>query len=102
MVVAGFSALLPFRDVTEMVNIGTLAAFVLVAGGVLLLRRLEPDRPRPFRTPFVGVVAPLSIVVSLVLMLQLDAVTWLRFGIWMGIGLAIYFGYSRRARAAAL
>jgi APA family basic amino acid/polyamine antiporter len=96
-VVALVSCLMPFRDVTEMVNIGTLFAFTLVSGGVLVLRRLEPDRPRPFRTPAVWVVAPGAIVVSIALMAQLSLVTWLRFLVWMALGLVVYFGFSRRA-----
>jgi APA family basic amino acid/polyamine antiporter len=100
VVVALVSCLMPFRDVTEMVNIGTLFAFTLVSGGVLVLRRLEPDRPRPFRTPAVWVVAPGAIAVSIALMAQLSLVTWLRFLVWMALGLVVYFAFSRRQAAA--
>jgi APA family basic amino acid/polyamine antiporter len=101
LVVALIAGFLPFRDVTEMVNIGTLFAFALVAGGVLVLRRIEPDRPRPFRTPFVWIVGPASIVLSIVLMVQLQPLTWLRFVVWMAIGLTVYFLYSRKRSVVA-
>jgi APA family basic amino acid/polyamine antiporter len=101
-IVAAVSCLMPFRDVTEMVNIGTLFAFTVVAGGVLVLRRTEPDRERPFRTPAVWLVAPGAIVVSIALLTQLSPVTWLRFLVWMAIGLVLYFAWSRRAATAEL
>ena len=95
-----------FFDINEMIeftNIGTLAAFVLVSAGVIALRYLEPDRPRPFRCPLVPVVPILSIICCIALMLPLPRITWLRFVGWMAIGLVIYFAYgvrkSRLARA---
>jgi len=91
------------NDVIEFTNIGTLFAFVLVSGGVLVLRAREPDRPRPFRCPGVPVVPILSIVCCIGLMLPLPKVTWIRFVSWLAIGLVIYFAYgirkSRLARA---
>jgi APA family basic amino acid/polyamine antiporter len=98
-IVALVSCLLPFRDVTEMVNIGTLFAFTLVSAGVLVLRRIEPERERPFRTPAVWFVAPAAIVVSIALMTQLSLVTWARFLVWMALGLVLYFSWSRKSAA---
>jgi APA family basic amino acid/polyamine antiporter len=87
----------PIATAAELVNIGTRFAFMLVAAAVLLLRRREPDRPRPFRTPGVPVVPALAIVLSAVLIVTLEPVTWLRFLIWMLIGFVVYFLYSRKA-----
>ena len=88
-----------FFDINEMIeftNIGTLAAFVLVSAGVIVLRYTEPDRPRPFRCPLVPIVPVLSIICCITLMVPLPRITWLRFVGWMAIGLAVYFAYSRR------
>ncbi len=93
------AVLATFTSITvlaELVNIGTLAAFILVSIGVLVLRRTHPDLPRAFRTPFVPVLPILSAVVCFYLMLNLAIETWLRFVVWMVIGFAIYFGYGRR------
>ncbi|MFD3544904.1 amino acid permease [Streptomyces sp. NPDC058655] len=92
-VVAGFTSL---EKLAELVNIGTLFAFVVVALGVIVLRRTRPDLHRAFRTPWVPVVPILSIAASLWLMLNLPAETWIRFGIWMAIGIVVYFLYGRR------
>lgn len=92
-VVAGFTSI----DVlAELVNIGTLFAFVVVALGVVVLRRTRPDLPRAFRTPFVPYVPVLSVLASLWLMLNLPAETWVRFAVWMVIGVVVYFAYGRR------
>ncbi len=76
---------------------------MLVSAGVIALRYLEPDRPRPFRCPLVPVVPILSIICCIALMLPLPRITWMRFVGWMAIGLVIYFAYgvrkSRLARA---
>ncbi|GHJ40845.1 amino acid permease [Streptomyces sp. TS71-3] len=91
-VVAGFTTI----DVlAELVNIGTLFAFVVVALGVLVLRRRRPDLPRAFRTPLVPLVPVLSVLASLWLMLNLTAETWLRFAVWMAVGLLVYAVYGR-------
>ena len=76
-------------------NIGTLAAFVLVSIGVLVLRRTQPDLPRAFRTPLVPYVPIAAALICLFVMGFLTIGTWLRFLIWMGLGLIVYFGYSR-------
>ncbi|MBI4420881.1 MAG: amino acid permease [Gemmatimonadetes bacterium] len=102
--VAVLAAFAPIGWVLELTNIGTLFAFVLVALGIIVLRRAEPDRPRPFRTPLVPWLPVLSIGFCLYLMFNLPGLTWLRFGLWMAIGIAIYFVYGvrhSRARAAA-
>jgi APA family basic amino acid/polyamine antiporter len=95
--VAGFAGVSNIDEVVELCNIGTLFAFVIVAAGVIVLRRLEPDRPRPFRCPWVPWVPLLAIGSCLYLMLELPGVTWLRFALWLGIGLLIYilYGYRR-------
>ncbi|MFF3904773.1 amino acid permease [Streptomyces sp. NPDC001848] len=91
-VVAGFTSL---SELAELVNIGTLFAFIVVAIGVVILRRTRPDLHRTFRTPFVPVVPILSVCASLWLMLNLPAETWLRFAIWLVIGFVVYFVYGR-------
>jgi APA family basic amino acid/polyamine antiporter len=102
--VASFAAFANIAEVVDLTNIGTLFAFVLVSAGVIVLRRAEPDRPRPFRAPWVPVTPILSIVSCLYLMVQLPRITWIRFGIWLALGLIIYFSYgirnSRLARRA--
>ena len=91
--IAGFT---PIGDVAELVNIGTLAAFVLVCAGVMHLRYTRPDLKRPFRTPFGAVTPLLGIIFCVYLMLSLPPITWVRFGVWLALGLVIYFVYSRR------
>ena len=100
-VVAVLAALVPLSDLAELVNIGTLFAFILVSIGVVVLRRTRPDLPRAFRTPLVPLVPILAVLACLWLMLNLTGFTWLRFFVWMAIGIVIYFGYSRsRSRIA--
>jgi APA family basic amino acid/polyamine antiporter len=86
----------PLTELAELVNIGTLFAFVLVAIGVLVLRRTRPDLHRAFRTPGVPVVPVLAVLASFYLMLNLPAATWLRFAVWLVVGLAVYFTYGVR------
>jgi APA family basic amino acid/polyamine antiporter len=92
--VAVVSAFANINEIVELTNIGTLFAFVLVCVGVIVLRRREPDRPRPFRTPFVPWVPLLGIGCCLYLMAGLPWVTWVRFGIWLLVGLLLYFAYG--------
>jgi APA family basic amino acid/polyamine antiporter len=94
--VAIFASVIPIGILGELVSIGTLLAFVIVCAGVWILRRRQPDMPRPFKTPMVPLVPILGIVVSLYLMASLPGDTWLRLIIWMAFGLVIYFGYGRR------
>jgi APA family basic amino acid/polyamine antiporter len=91
-----------FTSIDEMVdltNIGTLFAFMLVCIGLLVLRVREPDRPRAFRTPFVPLIPLLGVASCFYLMLGLPWITWVRFGLWLVVGLVIYFAYGyRRSR----
>jgi APA family basic amino acid/polyamine antiporter len=98
-VVALLAALVPLSDLAELVNIGTLFAFALVAIGVVYLRVTDPARARPFRTPAAYVVAALAVLGVIWLMVQLSGATWTRFLVWMAIGLLVYATYSRRASA---
>ncbi|MFK4546116.1 APA family basic amino acid/polyamine antiporter [Streptomyces tendae] len=91
-IVAGFTSL---SELAELVNIGTLFAFVIVAISVIILRRTRPDLPRAFRTPLVPLLPIVSVAASLWLMLNLPAETWVRFAIWMAIGFVVYFLYGR-------
>jgi len=90
-VAAGF---FPVKLLEEMVNIGTLLAFVLVCASVLVLRRTRPDAERPFRCPGLYFVAPLGIFVNLAMMLFLPLDTWFRLGIWLVLGLVLYLIYG--------
>lgn len=90
------AALYPIKEVAELVNIGTLSAFVVICSAIIVLRRTRPDLKRSFRAPFVPFTPLVGIGFSLWLLSRLPAVAWERFAIWMAIGLAIYFLYSRR------
>jgi basic amino acid/polyamine antiporter, APA family len=96
VIVALLAFIFPLKTLAELVNIGTLFAFVLVAIGVLVLRRTQPNLERPFRVPLAPVLPILSVLASLWLMLNLQTTTWERFAVWMLIGFAVYFGYSVR------
>ncbi|MDQ6659196.1 MAG: amino acid permease [Actinomycetota bacterium] len=91
-IVAGF---VPTADLEEMVNVGTLFAFVLVSIGVIILRRKRPDLPRGYRVPFMPVVPILSVIACVWLMVNLVAFTWIRFAVWLVVGVAVYFAYGR-------
>jgi APA family basic amino acid/polyamine antiporter len=102
--VAIFTGVFPIQILGQLVNIGTLLAFVLVCGGVIVLRRTRPDLERPFRTPFVPWVPILGMLACFGLMATLPLDTWIRLAVWLVIGLVIYFGYGRhhsRLRHAA-
>lgn len=93
MIAAGF---LPIRLLEEMVSIGTLMAFALVCGSVLMLRISRPEIARPFRCPLVWLVAPLGVVVNVLMMLFLPMDTWIRLAVWLALGLMFYFAYGAR------
>lgn len=90
------AGLTPVGVLEEMVNIGTLSAFVLVSLGVIVLRRTRPDLPRAFRVPWVPVLPAVSALICLYLMINLSVETWLRFAVWLVLGMAVYFGYAMR------
>ena len=102
--VAVGSAVASLQEMADLCNIGTLSAFVIVCVGVLVLRYRDPDRPRPFRTPCVPLVPILGIVACGFLMWGLPRTAWVRFVVWLAVGLAVYFSYgffrSRLARPA--
>jgi APA family basic amino acid/polyamine antiporter len=93
-----------FTSIDEMVdltNIGTLFAFILVCLGILILRRRDPGRPRAFKTPWVPLIPVLGVLSCAYLMLGLPWITWLRFGLWLVVGMFVYFlyGFSRSGLA---
>ncbi|BBX04176.1 amino acid permease [Mycolicibacterium moriokaense] len=96
VLVAVAASVFPMDKLEEMVNIGTLFAFVLVSAGVIILRRTRPDLDRGFRVPGVPALPIAAIVACLWLMLNLTALTWVRFLIWMAVGVVVYFLYGRR------
>ena len=94
--IAVLAAFLPLSTLANLVNIGTLFAFVLVSVGVIVLRRKRPDVPRAFKVPFVPVLPVISALICVYLMLNLTLETWIRFVIWLALGVVVYFAYSRR------
>lgn len=97
LVVGVVSMFTSIDEMVDLTNIGTLFAFVLVCIGILILRKRDPDRPRAFRTPWVPFVPILGVLSCLYLMTGLPWITWIRFGLWLVIGLVIYllFGYRK-------
>jgi APA family basic amino acid/polyamine antiporter len=96
VVVAAIAATTPISELADMVSIGALSAMIIVAIAVPVLRRTRPDLQRPFRVPLSPVVPILAALACFYLMLNLELVSWLRFGVWLAIGLVIYFAYGRR------
>lgn len=96
LIVAAASALTPIGVVAELCSIGTLCAFAIVSGGVLVLRFTRPEIRRPFRVPLFPVVPALGVLLCLYLMLSLPLVTWLRFLGWLALGLGVYVGFGRK------
>jgi basic amino acid/polyamine antiporter, APA family len=90
-----FSGFLPISKLGHMTSIGTLLAFVIVCIGVMIMRKTNPDAPRPYKTPLVPIVPILGVLVCFAMMASLDIDTWIRLVVWLAIGLSIYFGYSR-------
>lgn len=96
-VFVGVSALfIDIGQAAELCNIGTLSAFILVCGGVLVLRRTHSEMPRPFKCPGCPTLPILGIIGCIILMLSLPVITWVRFVVWMGVGMVIYFSYGLR------
>jgi len=93
------AAVVPLNVLSELVNIGTLAAFSLVSIAIIILRKTRPDLKRAFRCPGVPVVPALAVIFCVTLMCYLSWITWVAFGIWLAIGLVIYFGYARQRSA---
>ncbi|GAB3133260.1 amino acid permease [Tsukamurella serpentis] len=100
VVVALFAGLVPLDELAELINIGTLFAFVLVSVGVVVLRKQRPDLQRGFRTPMVPLVPILSVIACGWLMVNLPLETWGRFLVWMGLGVLVYFVYSKNHSVA--
>ncbi len=96
VLIAIAASVFPVGKLEEMVNVGTLFAFILVSAGVIVLRRSRPDLKRGFRVPLVPWLPIASIIACLWLMLNLTGLTWVRFAVWMAIGVAIYLLYGRR------
>ena len=94
--VAVFAGFANIAEVVDLTNIGTLFAFVLVSLGVIVLRYIDPTRVRPFRVPWVPITPLISIFACIYLMIQLPKLTWIRFEVWLAIGLVIYFLYGMR------
>ena len=93
----------PIEKIGQMVNIGTLLAFVIVSISVMVLRYTNPDQPRPFRTPWVPLVPILGVIANGYMMLNLGMWNWIRLVGWLGIGLIVYFAYSvKHSRVQAL
>lgn len=97
-----FSGFIPISILGEMTSIGTLLAFIIVCVGVMILRRTRPELARPFRTPWVPFVPIAGIVVCLAMMVSLGIETWIRLIIWLAIGFAVYFFYSRPRASAEI
>jgi basic amino acid/polyamine antiporter, APA family len=96
LVFALLAALVPLKEIVELVNIGTLFAFIVVNVGVIILRHTNPDLERGYRVPFVPVFPIIGILLCLALMTTLPLLTFIRFFVWMGLGLIFYFAYGRR------
>jgi APA family basic amino acid/polyamine antiporter len=96
LLIAVLAAVVPLSKIVELVNIGTLFAFVLVNIGVIILRRTRPDMPRPYRVPLSPVVPLLGVAFAIYLMKDLPLATWIRFVLWLVVGLLIYAFYGYR------
>ncbi|MBK5430086.1 amino acid permease [Bacillus sp. TH25] len=96
IIAALISGLIDLNVLAHLVNMGTLSAFVLVAVAVIVMRRTHPDLPRAFKAPLVPFLPALTVIFCLYLMLQLSATAWISFGVWMVIGIVVYFAYSRK------
>jgi APA family basic amino acid/polyamine antiporter len=96
VLIAILAALVPLSEIVKLVNIGTLFAFVLVNIGVIILRRTRPEMPRPYRVPWSPVLPIIGVAFAIYLMADLPLATWIRFVVWLVVGMAIYFLYGYR------
>jgi basic amino acid/polyamine antiporter, APA family len=96
VLIAILAAFVPLGAIVELVNIGTLFAFVLVNIGVIILRRTRPEMPRPYRVPLSPVFPLLGVLFAAYLMKDLPLATWIRFVLWLAAGMAIYGFYGHR------
>ncbi|MFI7602953.1 amino acid permease [Actinoplanes sp. NPDC049681] len=96
VLIAILAALVPLSEIVKLVNIGTLFAFILVNVGVIILRRTRPEMPRPYRVPWSPVLPIIGIVFAIYLMADLPLATWIRFVVWLVVGMLIYFLYGYR------
>jgi APA family basic amino acid/polyamine antiporter len=96
VLIAILAALVPLTEIVKLVNIGTLFAFLLVNLGVIILRYTQPEMERPFRVPFVPVFPIIGICLIIYLMTKLPGETWIRFAVWLAIGMIIYAFYGRK------
>jgi basic amino acid/polyamine antiporter, APA family len=94
-IVSVIAAITPIDKVSEMCSMGTLLAFAMISGAVLLLRYQQPDIDRPYKAPWIFFVAPMGVLFNVFLMTQVRTETWHAFLIWSAIGIAVYFLYSR-------
>jgi APA family basic amino acid/polyamine antiporter len=90
------AAVTPIEKATKMTSIGTLFAFAMISAAVLILRKKQPQLPRPFKVKYLPLVASLGILFNFLLMFSLDKATWLRLVVWSFVGVAIYFFYSAK------
>lgn len=95
LIAAIIAAFVPLTDLVQLVNIGTLVAFIIVSFAVIVLRRQQPDIPRPFKTPLVPIIPAIAIIFCILLVIELPTVTQLRFIIWLAVGLVIYYFYGQ-------
>ncbi len=96
VLIAVLAAFIPISELADMVSIGALSAMIIVAVAVPVLRRRRPDLDRPFRVPFSPAVPVVAALACLYLMLNLNVLTWIRFAVWLVLGLVLYFAYGRR------
>jgi APA family basic amino acid/polyamine antiporter len=96
VLIAILAALVPLNEIVKLVNIGTLFAFVLVNIGVIVLRRTRPAMPRPYKVPLSPFFPLLGIAFAIYLMSDLPVTTWIRFVIWLVVGMVIYAFYGYR------
>ena len=103
LLAAVVGSLTPIDDIGRMVNIGTLLAFVIVSISVMVLRYTNPNQPRPFRTPWVPLIPILGVISNGYMMARLGKWNWIRLGVWLAIGLVVYFTYSvKHSRVQAI